>query len=471
MTGNQTRKKASAVFFAFVMVTSMMAVGFAGFAGSAAADGTDNQTLVDTTASPGETLESTNLTVPAPAGGGTLNVTKISITNETGVYGGIGQDIDSITIKNSSTGNTIGENTSFSTDFSDESTPSGGIIVPINDGNGIDVSAGDTYRYDVSYVMNDTGIPNGNDIKLKAQSFNATAGSNSYIGNPVSTGLTTTTTGSFSVDTFDQANRDERVNVNVSFTTPSASSQGVNESSITLVANNSEGLNDQNITLIKNGELTDNVTDVNTDFDDNGNVTIDVDAELPEDVSNDASDDEYQLDLESDVTDDGSNIITAATNGLGTKTTNVSMAPAKLEVTPDVAAFANSDGDAAADDENATVNVTVVDRFGNQISEGGDVNATVSLTSNDNSVSITNTSTSTDTLGVRSAVTPSSPFQFGVENTEAEDVTLTALDTDSSDSSVNSGTGVQTFVGQIEGVDVTMNKSTLVADDTEAAEA
>lgn len=459
----QRNEQVKAVILSALMVLSVIAIGGAGFAGTVAADSAgavaSDGGAAGVTAAPGDTnVTAQEITFTDGADtNGPLNVTNATISLDTGSA----DEIEQLYLYNGSqqvgTGN-VNEVIEFTSN------------VTANDG-------GNAVTLTVTADLNDSaGVGPTDTIKTELVQVGSVDGNgpatvyNESVTGVVATNAISYNTGSLSVDTFDQASADEVVNVNVSITTP-ASATGVNETSITLSADNTPGLGDQDLLLVKNGQLTNNVTDVNTNFDDNGNVTIDVDAELPEDVS--GSDNEYRLDLEADVTDDGGNVVTTTATALGSTTTEVEMNPAKLEVTPDEAVFANADGDTAAADENATVNVSVVDKFGNEISDPNDVDATVSLTSNDNSVSITNISDTSAALGVRKAAAggTGAPIQFGVENTEVEDVTLNAFDTDSSDTSLNSGSGVQTFVGQIAGVNVTMNKSTLVADGNTAAEA
>lgn len=446
MTGRTAQAKA--IFLSALMVLSVLAIGGAGFAGTVAADSAGSAATDGTpsglTGSPGES----NVTVQKiqfsdSGSNGPLNVTNATVS----LNAGFGAVIEQLYIYNGS-----------------QQVGTGQLNETIEFSSNVTAQEGATVDVTVTADLNGSAGVSPSSASLKTEVVQLGSVDGGTVANEsaslVASNALSYDIGSSPVYTFDQANKDERVKVNASFTTPAASSQGVNESTITLAIDNQF---DRNILVVKNGQLTANATAVDTDFDNGGNVSIDADVEVPED-----SQGNYTLDLDSNVQDDGGNTIVASNSELDSSgKIDVDMYPAKLEVEPDESVFANADGDTAAADENATVNVTVVDRFGNGIRDSNEVNASVSLTSNDNSVSITNTSVSDDTLGTYNGT----PFQFGVVNTEAEDITLNAFDTDAQDSSLNSGSGVQTFVGQIAGVDVSMNKSTLFADGNDAAEA
>jgi surface glycoprotein (TIGR04207 family) len=452
MTGNSDlRERLGAVFFALIMVTSMVAVGMAGFAGSAAADNTTGVSTVDngtdSAASPGETIVFENVTV-SPEGSGELNITAISI-NATSLGP---QNITNVNIINNSSRSSVGSNSSI-TQLGN--SPENGINVSVDDGTGtpgIQVPNSESFNYSIEVTFNTSNIVNSSTVDIGTTSFNQSA-SDFIDGTGGSTADLTETTlvvGSSSVNNFGQTAADERVNLNVSFSTPADSDNGVNETSIDLALNNTRTGGSQNILVVKNGELTANATDNGTDFDANGNVTIDADVAVPEDNTTG-----YDLTLRNDVTDDGGNVFANAAPEFGGPE-KVDMEPDTLNATADSAAFANTDGNTpAANDENATINVTIEDRFGNGLNTTP-VNASVTLSVNDDSVSTVNTSSGDGTRG--------SPYQFNVTNTEAEDVTLTALDTDASDSQVNSDSVTQTFVPAIGGVDVSLNRSELPAD-------
>ena len=234
---------------------------------------------------------------------------------------------------------------------------------------------------------------------------------------------------------------DEAAQINVSV----SSGNGVDESTIDVSVIGAGSTTD----LVVNGTATDNVTATgsNATFENNQNDSIEsvnVTAQLPEDKSG------YDIDVSADDTT-GATISNTFTNAF-----TVDMAGDALKVTADENnAFANNDGDGVQADEKATVSVVALDRFGNEL-RADDTNINVSrgdiaLTSQDSSVDITKKAGGDATKG--------NEVTFTVTNTEVETVTLTALDTDGSDETLDSDSAQQTYVADIAGLEVTNDAS------------
>lgn len=437
MTGSDTdvRKQLRAVFLAFVMVTSVFGATVA-LSGSAVADSSTTESTdfgSDSSISPGETITSGNVTVQE-SGAGQLNITHIEV-------GGFANpaNITSVTIRNGSTGNPIGSNSSVSSTPANVSIDNAPIIVD-----------GSSYNYTVSLTLNTTGISQG--------SFNPTAQTRNGSDGTLVSGTANLDTASIAIgsasDGGSNTNDNERANINVSFTTPADSANGVNESTIDLVVQDTDNQNDS-VQVISGGEIV-NGTDNGTNFDSaGGNVTIDVDVPLP-----DSDGQTYEIVATSAVNDDGGNEITPS-GPIGSTLNAVDMEPTDLVVNSGNPVFANTDGGQATSDENATIQVYAVDKFGNPISDETEVNATVSLSPSDGTSTITNSTAQNPKGGVGNQ---SKPYNFTVSNTQITETTFTAYDTDASDSSLNSDSATQSFVGRIDDVSVSFNRTNVPTD-------
>ena len=519
MTGNSDlRERLGAVFFAFIMVTSMVAVGMAGFAGSAAADEVNGpvDTNADSGVSPTETVNITNVEngtgTPNEAGG---VFTAVNVSGANSVF--TAENVTNVTILNSTGGREVygfnnsivnGEtNVTFNVDSDGKSDPVGSL----DDGNDV------PFLYDVVIEFSSGALINGTSPSIQANAYNATV-NGGRTSSPGFEGKATSQTldegvnvGNVSVQNFQQFGNDERTNFNLSVTTPKDSGIGVDESSISIALNNSDtGVNETNITVIENGSIVTSVAQDNgTNTDINGNVTYDIDVALPEEQVARGSGG-YNVMLLGNVTDDEGNIIervdgavksvtrgaepttgTPAGGGgtaAGGNGTIVNMSSDALRLTTDDNQFANTDAGTASDtpsaDEKAIVNVTVVDRFGNALtnttypaagqSYQDNMNATVGFSGTPTGVNITNISAEDrygDVTGVADGGSGrvatgarSTPFQYEVSASFAGDIELTATDTDSSDDSLASDTATQTFTNPVEGVTLSTNQTSLPAD-------
>lgn len=241
---------------------------------------------------------------------------------------------------------------------------------------------------------------------------------------------------------------DEAAQINVSVSDP----LGIDEDTIDIEVSDSTGAT---TVLVNNGSVTENATvGANATFTNDLNESVEsvnLTSELPENKTG------Y------DITVDAENTAgTPVSATLGTAFT-VDMAGDALKVTPDSNnAFANTDGDDADGDEKASISVVAVDQFGNelQVNDGntGVDRGEITLTTQDSSVSINK-----DSGGL---ATSSSLVTFTVSDTEAESVSLTALDTNAANNTLTRGSAQQTFVPDIAGIDVstTDDDATLPAD-------
>jgi surface glycoprotein (TIGR04207 family) len=455
------RKKALSVFFSAIMVLSVVALGSVGFVGSAAADSPGASTSYElgnsAGVSPGETINLTAANTTNANGNTQYTAVKISGADVTD------ENITSIAVYNTTSETQLGSNTSSNVGEGDTNVSFGSAVSP-------DAGSAE-YNYTVEIgLAGDGTLDNSTNFDISTQLYNATG--TTFSPNPA--GFTpSSNVGNVTVNNFEQFNKDDRTNFNLSVTTPTDSSQGVNESSISVALNSSgSGLNATNITVIDGGSINSNVANdngTNTDFN-NGNATYDIDVALPEEEQGG-----YTATLLGNVTDDGGNLIKRVSGGAENITygsqgrTSVNMTPDSLQVAPDENKFANTDAasdSGASTDENATVNVTVVDRFGNGLNTSSSTNATVDFVGLASGTTVTNVSTSptyappNEGTGTRTA-----PFQFNVSNSFAGDVDLTATDTDSSDTSVASGSATQTFVAPVNGVTLSTKRTALPADE------
>ena len=140
----------------------------------------------------------------------------------------------------------------------------------------------------------------------------------------------------------------------------------------------------------------------------------------------------------------------------------VNMSGAALNVTPDNPALQDDGVAPRTAEENATINVTVVDKFGHKmVFNESDVNTdstniTLIKTSGTGTVTITKTTTG--------FFYPNwtRPVQFNVSDTAAETITLMALD--EGPEGLTSGTANQEFTPRIGGVDVYAADGEILAD-------
>ncbi|MFD1635400.1 beta strand repeat-containing protein (plasmid) [Haloplanus ruber] len=437
MTGSDTdvRQKFRAMFLAFIMVTSVFGATVA-LSGSAVADeptATDQDTD-GVTVSPGETnvtvqeIQFTDGTGPNDA-----NITNVTIS----MQAGNADNIDQVYIYNKSSGaeigsGEIGNQIELSTNLTVPDSGSRNILVTADVNNSAEISDGDSFSTSLTqYGSVDDGTE-------------SSAGTSTPV---LATSSVTYDVGSTSSNS--KTNDDARANINVSIDTAVANTNGVNESTVGIVVQDTNNQNDS-VQVVKAGEIvngTDNGTNLNGA---GGNVTVDVDVPLP-----DSDGKNYEIVTTSAINDDGGNQIIADSTRIGSTLAPVDMEPTDLVVNSDTPVFANTDGDSAATDEKATIQVYAVDKYGNPISDETEVNATVQLSPSDGTSTITNVS------GVGNQ---SSPYNFTVSNTQITETTFTAYDTDASDSSLNSGEATQSFVGRVDDVSVSFNRTNAPTD-------
>jgi len=450
MTGNNsTRKKLRAALLAFVMVTSVFA-GTVAFSGSVAADVGTSSNFADNAATgnlaPGQSGNISYLNIQNSSD--QLNVTTLRLNVSSGTTA---SDITEIRLYNTSSGSLLGSTQSIST-----SAPNAAIS--LNNGNGLLVGDGsqETKNITVGITVNDT-VSGENPLALK----NASVVEEGSFVSPISGGANSDSVIDVGTITVNKPSgtptiTDNKTTFNVSVTTPAASSNDVNASSIDLTVTNRNVSEDT--VVVKNGQIVNGTGSVSTS---NGDVTVTTDVALKEG--------NYTISTLSAADSQGNSI--PYTIDTSTNDVVVEMSGAQYKVIPDQAKFINSDN-TVSNDEGADVAVVVQDKFGHNLTVAeNDVNAygnDTTLLTQDSSVSIKgpfNGTAGSNPSNYENKPVQGNPIYFNVSNTEAGDVSLSASDISDSNGHVNTASGTQTFTAPVEGVTVTAADGSLMADD------
>ncbi len=404
------------------------------FAGNASAS---QQAWVNDTSpsdvNPGQTYKAFNITFQENDTAGDDTAANLTWLNVTGFNSSLTDlsDINyitNVTVYNETNGWLLGYNKSFS-GFN--------ISVELNENlTAREVANNATYKIGVNLTLNTTGLVDGRDIALNASL--ATNESSNWVNDTVAE---TVDIGSF--NNVSAAPYDSKAQIKVHVN--SSASNDINSTSINLAVKN---LNTSNtMWIVKNGEIVNGTAMADNDLDNSGNASAQVEVELQEGV--------YNWTTVSDVTDTNDNTIKPGMSGFSNFTVN--MSGSKMKVIPDDPVL-QLEGSADAN-EKATVNVTVVDKYGNEVvfneSDVGVAGENATLSAGDSSVSINKTYTSDYPCYLNQT-------SFNVTDTEAETVTLTAYDV--GPTGLDSGSADQVFTPRIDDVTVTVADGQVLAD-------
>ena len=304
------------------------------------------------------------------------------------------------------------------------------------------VSDNETYVLSVYLTINSTDIIDGKNIGINAtlaDNETNSFGVNDTVEETIDTGFLKNS----SVITYDDKVQ-TRVDVN------SSAGYNINHSSINIAVKNLNTT--EEVWIVKNGAIVNGTAMTGNNLDNTGNASARVEIALQEGV--------YNWSVVTNATDTQNNVITP--NWTTFTNFTVNMSGVALNVTADNPALQDDGIAPRTAEENATINVTVMDKFDhNLVFNTSDVNTT----SGDIILTKTaGTGSETITKIIPTFVYPNvtQPVQFIVSNTVAEAITLKALDT--GDEGLTAGSASQEFTARIGGVDVYAADGEILAD-------